>query len=256
MESVSARYYELILNSSSYSGYTDNIYISDFYVNILSTTSQASAILVNINNENLHKTNDDDSNDINGKYVAGETPIDAPDKTEIMGITAFFGDKLVGELDSIETLSHLIITNKLDNAIITIPNPFDLNTNISLAVRYNSKTKHSVELINGSPFITCDIDLAANVTSMDYNIDLTQDKNLIIIENYLKSYITNTITQYLYKTSKELKSDIAGFGKYVIPNYLTWKNWINSDWLNNYQNSFFKVNAKVNVESGYLFTSI
>lgn len=45
LESVPARYYELILNSSEYTGFTESIYLSEFYKNILSTTAQPVAIL-------------------------------------------------------------------------------------------------------------------------------------------------------------------------------------------------------------------
>ena len=45
LESVPARYYELILNSSEYTGFTQSVYLSDFYKNILSTTAQPVAIL-------------------------------------------------------------------------------------------------------------------------------------------------------------------------------------------------------------------
>ena len=45
LEKVSARYYELIFNSSEYAGFTQNITLSDFYFNILSSTSQPYAIL-------------------------------------------------------------------------------------------------------------------------------------------------------------------------------------------------------------------
>lgn len=45
LESVPARYYELITNSSEYTGFTESIYLSDFYQNIISTTSQPVAIL-------------------------------------------------------------------------------------------------------------------------------------------------------------------------------------------------------------------
>ena len=45
LESVSARYYELILNSSEYTGYAETIYLSDFYKSILSSTEQPVAIL-------------------------------------------------------------------------------------------------------------------------------------------------------------------------------------------------------------------
>ena len=45
LEKVSARYYELTFTSSEYTGYTQNIILSDFYFNMLSTTSQSYAIL-------------------------------------------------------------------------------------------------------------------------------------------------------------------------------------------------------------------
>lgn len=256
LESVSARYYELILNSSSYTGYTDNIYLADFYENILDTTTQASGILVNINNESIHKHNLDSSNNLNGEFLAGETPLETENKTEAMGITAFKGDKLIGELTGLETLCHLIITNKLDNATVSISNPFDYNNYISLSIGLLNKTVHNVELVNNSPFIECDVKIIADVSSMDYNIDLSDPDNLEQIEDSLKQYLEDEILKYLYKTSKEFQSDIVGFGKYAMSKYLTWQDWIDSDWLDNYQNSVFKLDVEVNVESGYLYTKI
>ena len=45
LESVSARYYEFILNSSEYTGYTENVTLSDFYSDLLSTTTRSSCNL-------------------------------------------------------------------------------------------------------------------------------------------------------------------------------------------------------------------
>lgn len=47
-----------------------------------------------------------------------------------------------------------------------------------------------------------------------------------------------------------------GFGKEMRNNYLTTDDFFNSDWLNNYENSFFKVNAETSVIDSYLFTKI
>ena len=52
------------------------------------------------------------------------TPIESKNNVESMGLAVFRGDKLVGELNNIETLCHLIITNDLKNATINITNPF------------------------------------------------------------------------------------------------------------------------------------
>ena len=64
------------------------------------------------------------------------------------------------------------------------------------------------------------------------------------------------ISSFLYKTSKDLKSDIIGFGKYAVKDYLTWDEWLSSDWLTNYQNAFFNVEVSININSGDLFSKM
>ena len=96
LESVSARYYEFILNSSEYTGYTENISLSDFYSNLLSTTTEAHAILGGINDKASHKSYQNlNLSDKEAAYKAGETPIQTKTGIENMGIAIFNGDKLV-----------------------------------------------------------------------------------------------------------------------------------------------------------------
>lgn len=165
-----------------------------------------------------------------------------------------YGDKLVGELNNIETLCHLIIINQLESATVTIPNPFSFDNNISINVKLNKTTDNKVSFINNSPFIECNISVTGNVLSMDPSIDLNNSEDIEIINSYVSTYLEDIITSFLYKTSKDLKADISGFGKYVLPKYLTWEDWIKSDWLNNYENSFFKVTVDTEIQGGYLFT--
>ena len=96
LESVSARYYEFILNSSEYTGYTENISLSKFYSSMLSTTTQAHAILGGINEKSTHKNYRNLAlSDKEAIYKAGETPIQTETGIENMGISVFNGDKLV-----------------------------------------------------------------------------------------------------------------------------------------------------------------
>ena len=96
LESVSARYYEFIFNSSEYTGYTENISLSDFYSDLLSTTTEAHAILGGINDKSTHKTNTNLTlADREASYKADETPIQTKTGIENMGIAVFNGDKLV-----------------------------------------------------------------------------------------------------------------------------------------------------------------
>ena len=163
---------------------------------------------------------------------------------------------MVGELNNIETLSYLIITNQLESATVTVPNPFNFGSNISVNIKLNKNTKNKVSFVNSYPFIECDVSITGNVFSMEPSIDLNNSKDVEIINSYVSTYLENILTSYLYKTSKDLKADISGFGKYALPKYLTWEEWIESDWLNNYENSFFKVTVETEVQGGYLFTEI
>lgn len=167
-----------------------------------------------------------------------------------------FGDRLVGELDNIETLCHLIVTNELNSATITVPSPFNYNSTISAYVNLNSPTHNELSFINGYPFIKCSVDVTGSVLSLDPSINLSNPDNLQILNSYVNTYLENSITSYLYKTSKDFKSDIANFGKYALSKYTTWNEWIDSDWLNNYTNSFFDVSVTTKLQSGYLFNKL
>lgn len=95
-----------------------------------------------------------------------------------------------------------------------------------------------------------------NLLSLDDTLSVTDEETLDILNSAVNSYLQEKISGYLYKTSKEYKSDIAGFGKHLLINYLTWDEWISSDWLSNYENAFFTVNVETNIQSGQLYNGI
>ncbi len=257
LESVSARYYEFTLNSSEYTGFTEDVKLSNFYSDMLSTTTQAHAILGGINANSTHQNHSNlPPYDTEGSYKADETPIKSETGLENMGIAVFKKDKLVGELTGMESLCHLLVVNKFESAVISIPNPYNVDSVISLYISYSKKPKTSVKIINGTPYIECNINLTANIHSLDKDLNYSDQNTLKTIEEYANSYLEQSISSYLYKTAKEYKTDIGNFGRHVINNYSTWNDWIESDWLYNYQNSFFTVNVETNIESGELYTKL
>lgn len=257
LESVSARYYEFTLNSSEYTGYTENVSLADFYADMLSTTSQTYAILGGIN---TNSTNQDRSNlesyETSGSYKADETPIKSDTVIENMGLAVFYNDRLVGELSGMECLCHLMLLDKFESATIPTPNPYNQESVISLYITADKSPDISVKLVNGTPYIECKLSLDANILSLDENLDYSDANTLKTIEDYTNSYLKKSMLSYLYKTSKEFKSDIENFGTYIAKNYLTWDEWIESDWLYNYQNSFFTVNVDTKIQSGELYSKI
>lgn len=257
-EALSARYYEVSLKSSDYTGVTTATKLTNFSSDIKSTYTQGFAILggisTNMNSSNSQssiatQTNKKTNSDM--EYKAGELPIENSNKAETFGTAVFYNDRLVGELNGLETICHLIVTNKLDTCIISIPSPFNLNSTVDLHITRVQNTDIDLEIVNGTPLIYVNVFLEGFGVSLDENTNYNSLESITILNNYAEEYIKNQIENYLYKTSKEFNSDIASFGKYALKKYSTWDKWIYSNWLKNYKYSFFAVTVEANIKTGY-----
>ena len=248
LESLTARYYESTLNTNDYTGYTVNVKLAEFYSAIKDDYSEACAILGGINTNNYTNTAK-----INADYTAGENPVSDSDVIETLGIAVFSGDKLVGELTGLDSICHLIINNDFDQCTLSIPNPYEKNNYIDLLITSTKKTKCSVDIINNSPLINIDVYLIGYGLSLDSSTYYNTEESLNEIKNYAEKYIQNKLENYLYTTSLAYNSDISGFGKYAVKNYLTLDEWKKADWLANYKNCFFNVNVELTLKSGSLF---
>lgn len=87
---------------------------------------------------------------------------------------------------------------------------------------------------------------------MNEKSDYLDSNNVSKLEQAVNSYMENEISSYLYKISKDFNSDIDGFGKHAVKNFLTWDEWKNYNWLENFNSSFFDVKVETSVKSGYI----
>lgn len=172
-------------------------------------------------------------------------------KIKNQGLAIFKDDKLIGEISREETLCYMLVSGKLKDAVINIPSPFEDSDYVSLNIS-SVHSKNKVEIKNGTPFITCKISLSARVLSSTKTSNYLSKENSLALEYATNSYLNANITDFLYKTSKELKSDFIGFGRNAVRSFKTMDDWKNYDWLNKYQNSEFNVNVNTTVKSSYL----
>lgn len=257
LEKLTARYYEAAINSSEYTAYTADIQLQDFYSSLKSSYIQPTAILAGVNTPQTHLSfSDIDKFDIDSSYKANETPIKDKTNLECMGLAVFNEDKLVGELDGIESLCYSITSDRLDNCMITISNPIYPNKSIDIYLNKIKNSDNSVKFINGTPYINVKVFLEGYIISSDDGSDYSTSESLEIINSSTNNYLKSQISSFLYKTSKELKSDIVGYGKYAMKDYITTQEWENSDWLSNYQNAFFDVDVSISLKSGELFSKM
>ncbi len=253
LETLSARYYEQVIDSAKVTGFTSSTTLSSFYSAYKSSTSQPLGILGSINTYKSQKNPTDESYlDLDSSYVAGQVPIKSKTNIEFIGLAVFNEDKLVGELDALDSMCHLMCTNEFQTSTISIPSPFNQGEIMDIFIQADKKNNIDVSIINGSPYITINIYLLSYISSMEYGLDLTSSENINLIEQYASSYLESKISEYLYSTAKDFHSDIADLGKYSAPNYFTVTDWEKLEWKKLYSDSFFNVNVEVKVKNGNL----
>lgn len=251
LENLIAKYYEILTDSVKHTGYVPNATIGDFFNSLVCDTCEPYAILGGISNESSQNpTTIDSQKDYTIK--ANESSISGETASENIGVAVFKDDKLVGELNALETISFLSIRNQIDNFLISIPDPDNSNLYIDIYVTPTKSTSIKIDTSNGSPYVKIKAKFTGRIYSMETNSNYLDANRLNDISKYCDSYLESVFSNYLYKTSKEFKSDINGFGKFALSNFLTTKDYNNYRWLDTYRDSFFDVKIDTSVKSAML----
>ena len=160
---------------------------------------------------------------------------------ENMGLAVFKDDKYVGNLSTIETLCYSLLKDEVDNFVLTIPNPFDESKKVDIKVGDLSQLKTDIDFSNDFPVINIEFNLTAEVINVLDNQNSPYDKTLEKLDSALKNYLTEEFKSYLYKTSREYKSDINEFYRIAKRQFLTNSDFSNYDWSNKYEYAEFNV---------------
>ena len=185
---------------------------------------------------------------------SSEEPLPANNGVENIGLAVFKHDKLVGKLTTTETLCNLIVTNKLKNCRLSIPDPEDENKAIDMFLNSETTPKIKVNIINGTPYIHLSVKMNSRVASINQISEYITNERIAKIEDSASYYLKTHLLNYLYKTSKEFNSDISGTGKYALNQFKTNSEFEAYNWLDNYENAFFNVDAKIHIRSNFLLT--
>ena len=160
---------------------------------------------------------------------------------ENMGLAVFKDDKYIGNLSTIETLCYSLLKDEVDNFVLTITNPFDESKKVDIKVGDLSQLKTDINISNDIPTINIEFNLTAEVINILDNQNLSYDKTLEKLDIALKEYLTEEFKSYLYKTSREYKSDINEFYRFAKRHFLTNSDFENYDWSTKYENAEFNV---------------
>lgn len=168
------------------------------------------------------------------------------------GAAIFRQGKLVSALNKKEMLGGLFILNQWKNKEIGIPSPKDGKLINFLIPKVHTKVK---PIINGDQIlIKIQMNGEANVTSADSYYNLTDVKQVKILENKLEKEIKKRINSAI-STSIAAKADVFNFGNYVAWKYpRKWES-VQNHWREVYINDV-KFSIQVNVPIHSLGTEL
>lgn len=253
LENLISKYYETFTNSSKYTGYIPDATIGNFFNALICKTCEPYAILGGVNAGNLTNTNETDSQK-DYTIKANESSIQGQNSAENIGVAVFKGDQLVGELNALETIAFLNIKDELERFLISVPDPQNGNNYLDIYITPISSTDIKIDTSNQAPYVKMKFKFSGRIYSMSENAEYLSPEVLDSISNSCNSYLESIFSDYLYKTSKDFKSDITGLGKYTLQNFFTTKEFEDYNWSENYRNTFFDVEVDTSIKSGMLIT--
>jgi spore germination protein KC len=155
------------------------------------------------------------------------------------GLAAFKDDKLVGYMDAIETRSYNFVTDKVEGAIVSLPD------DLTAAKVTKSKSNIKTDIENGQVTISVNTKVALSVIQDGGDIDVNKIGPLKILEQKFNKQLETEIAASIQKAQTEFQSDIFGFGGYVHSQHpKEWRN-MKTTW----DGIFSKAKVNVTVDS-------
>jgi spore germination protein KC len=165
-----------------------------------------------------------------------------PAIVELVGMSVFKGQKLLGYLSLDDTRNYLWTQNKLNLTDYSIP--CGKNKFMTIRVfRSSSKTKASVQ--NGTPHFTIYINAETQLNEAQCKGDLNTIKTYDELEKKTEEFIENDVARTIKRTQKKYKVDIFGFGDYMKHGDYPYYKKVKAHWDQEFSRATFDVKATV-----------
>jgi spore germination protein KC len=185
-------------------------------------------------------------NPMEGDFYAGSIPKVYDIKSEIMGLAVFDGAKMVGKLDGGEALCQQMLYGNFSRSNMAIPDKDSPGNYILLDIKQSRKPTHKVTIKDGVPNIYAKVRLEADILSIQSGENLESAENLPYLESMVQDYIKSNMMDFLEKT-KEMNSDICGFGRALKMKYVLWDDWTKVHWLSRYKDAVFEIDVELKI---------
>lgn len=182
-----------------------------------------------------------------GEGSSGGSSQEEGKETRFAGLAVFKGSKMVGEISPSLVLPYLILNNSLNEGTIIVEDVEDKEKLASITLLEHEAPKFNVSFENGIPKVKIDISISAHLQSSGGTTNYLDKKNKQALKKEIEEKITSIIQEYLDKTI-ELGCDISGIGRYAKKHYLTWQEFDDSNWKENYKNLKYEINMNIDLD--------
>jgi Ger(x)C family germination protein len=245
-----AKAIELIATQSKNTAFFPEARFNNFYRGMLSPYESPIAIYGGVNNFDKLPTETQNGATplvIDNGYLPGDLPRSGITKREFAGTAVFNGDKMVGNLDSVETRYYLIVMGKYKRGVITINDKLKPRSAIAVDIRNGRTPQISSHFENGKPVIDVKLKIEGDIESIQSRINYEELSKLNDLNIQISEHLKNEIQKLIEKTQKELKADIFGFGHKVVNHFSTIQAWEKYNWLAHYPEAKVNVDVEVNI---------
>ena len=294
LENLTSKYFDTFDITSKLTGYFSNITLGDFFNNLSESNSDPIAVLGGLNStarseenksssnsseESSSSSNNGNSGNINGEasnsnsssqdvenqekqeietsqnnLVAGKSSIVGGRGTEDLGLAIFSGDKYIGELTVWESICHSLITNSIDTCIISVEDPLVENKQLEIQLSPNKKSKITSNIENGDININIELNLIANIISLNSNINYEDTDTINKISTATQNRLNDELNKYFDKIARKYNVDIDKYYLSILKYFPYQKNFDDFNYKEKLKHANFNCNTHVNIISSLLIT--
>lgn len=162
------------------------------------------------------------------------------------------GDKIVGELDEIETRSYIWIINELKGGLITVETAVDDRpVEVTMEI-FGNETTLDAKKVDEKIVMEIDIESDLGIAEIAGDVNVIEKKGREILKKDIEKNIKKLIEDVIKRVQKEYKCDIFKFSteiKKKMPE--EWRK-IEPDWEEVFSDLEVKVNVTVNIRGSAL----
>lgn len=147
----------------------------------------------------------------------------------MVGLAVFHGDRMIGTLDSAETIDWQLLTGRLKRSYATFRDP--LKPKDHLTLQWAGVERRVTAKRGARPSLRVALNITAETVEVESGVDYSTIRARDRLEVQLEKVVRRNLDRLVHRAQHEFKEDIFGFGDYFVGKFLYWRDWENYRWL-------------------------